>query len=73
MLEVLLELLGHGPPAACAAGQVALALWAHQGGAALAPWEREYNYVKQSPPPPFLFRGQLQPGGIWGRIRTGCL
>ncbi len=51
MLEVLLALLGHGSPADCAAGPMALGLlpirWT-------APWEREYTRCAK--PPPSLFR-----------------
>jgi hypothetical protein len=68
MLEVLLALLGHGPPAAGAAGPVALALRAHQSGAALAPWEREYNYVVQAPPSPEQGYSRVESGAESGQV-----
>jgi hypothetical protein len=56
----------HGPPAAGAAGPLALALLAGW----TAPWEWECNHVVQSPPTP-LFSARLQTGGIRGRVRNG--
>ncbi len=67
-MDVLLALLGHGRPAAGAAGLMALALRAHSGdllrhralGSGI-----QTRCVKALPT---LFRARLQQGGIRGRV-----